>query len=381
MAPKILLVDDELPILNSLKRVLRREGHEILVAQTGQDALATLHQAEVAVIVCDYGLGSMTGTEVLAKAAKIRPNTARIMLTASNELKTAQDAINRGRISQFLLKPWEDDHLRTVVCEAVRHFQMEREIRRLHEETKRQRDEFESWNQRLEEQVRERTAELHAAYEDTLNALVVALDRREHATAGHSRRVAAYCLYLVSELGVPHDGFENIYRGALLHDIGKIGVPDAVLLKPGALTTCERQLIEQHVPIGCELLEEIGYLRPALSVPRYHHERYDGSGYSEGLAGDSIPAAARTFAIIDTYDALRCERPYKAEMAHDRACQIIADAAGGQFDPAIVSVFLDIPEAAWQELAARTETTKRFHDALSACKTVRVQAALSVATA
>ncbi len=170
------------------------------------------------------------------------------------------------------------------------------------------RESLETWNQRLEEQVRERTAELHAAYEDTLNALVVALDRREHATAGHSRRVAAYCLYLALELGIPDDELENVYHGALLHGIGKIGVPDAVLLKPGKLTAHERRLIEQHIPIGCELLEEIGYLTLALSIPRYHHERHDGLGYAEGLAGDSIPMEAKAFAIIDTYDALRCAR-------------------------------------------------------------------------
>ncbi len=380
MAPRILLVDDELPILNALKRVLRREGYEILVAQTGQEALATLNRTEVAVIVCDYGLGPMTGAEVLAEAVKIVPYAVRIMLTVSNDLKTAQDSINRGRISQFLLKPWEADHLRTVVREAVRHFQMEQEIRRLHEETRRQRDELETWNQRLEDQVRERTADLRAAYEDTLNALVMALDRREHATAGHSRHVAAYCLYLVLELGIPHDELEDIYRGALLHDIGKIGVPDAILLKPGPLDAHERQVIEQHVPIGCGLLEEIGYLRPALTVPRYHHERYDGSGYSERLAGDSIPVAARAFSIIDTYDALRCERPYKAAMAYGRACQIIADAAGGQFDPAIVSVFLDIPEAVWQHLASRAEMAKRFEDVLAACGTVRSEAVSEVAS-
>lgn len=380
MASQILLVDDELPVLNALKRVLRGEGYEILVAQTAQEALTVLSQAEVAVIVCDYGLGSMTGAEVLAEAVETCPNTVRIMLTASNELKTAQDAINQGRISQFLLKPWEDDHLRIVVREAVRHFQMEQEIRLLNDETKRQRDELETWNQRLEEQVRERTAELHAAYEDTLNALVVALDRREHATAGHSRRVAAYCLYLALELGIPDNELENVYRGALLHDIGKIGVPDAVLLKPGKLTAHERRLIEQHIPIGCELLEEIGYLTPALSIPRYHDERHDGLGYAEGLAGDSIPMEAKAFAIIDTYDALRCERPYKAEMAHDRACHIVADPSGGQFDPAIVPVFLDIPEAVWQQLAARTETAKRFDDVLAVCKSVRSQMAQAVAT-
>ncbi len=376
MPPCVLLVDDERPILNSLRRVLRAEGYDLLFAQTGEEALADLREREVAVVVCDQNLGSTTGAEVLAEALQIRPSTVRIMLTASTDLNTAQEAINRGRISRFLLKPWDDENLKAVIAEGVHRFQLEQEVLRLHEETSRQRDQLESWARTLEEQVRQRTADLQSAYEETLNALVMALDRREHATAGHSRRVAAYALYFAGELGISSDQFENIYRGAMLHDIGKIGVSDTVLLKPGSLTPEEREAIERHVVMGHELLRDIAYLRPALAIPRYHHERFDGTGYAEGIPGDAIPIEAKAFAIVDAYDALRCERPYKKAMSHERTCEIIMESSGTHFDPSLARVYCSLPEEVFGQLAEMAESAGCFEEVLRICRTVREDVAV-----
>ena len=258
-----------------------------------------------------------------------------------------------------------------MVREGVRRFEMEREIHRLHDLTRRQRDELEVWNRELEAKVRERTAALHNAYEETLDALVLALDSREHATAGHSRRVAIYCLYLALEVGVPEDKLEALHRGALLHDIGKIGVPDAVLLKPGRLDSAERKIIEQHVVIGGRLLERIGYLEEAMPIPRHHHERFDGCGYGEGLAGEAIPIEARVFAVVDVYDALRSERPYKNALSHEQACGIITADSGTHFDPEIATTFLSVPQQAWEALASDSQTAASFSEVLKACRHVK----------
>ncbi len=239
------------------------------------------------------------------------------------------------------------------------------------EALRRAHDELARWNRELEEKVRQRTAAVRAAYDDTLDALVLALDARESATAGHSRRVAMYCVYLAQDAGMSVGALEPLYRGALLHDIGKIGVPDAVLLKPGKLTPEEREVIETHVNIGGRLLGEIGYLANSIAIPQYHHERWDGTGYSAGLAGEEIPLAARIFAIVDVYDALRSDRPYKSAMDHAAASRTIVCEAGRHFDPAVVAKFQAVSERAWESLTEAAQRAERFDDVLTACRRAR----------
>lgn len=233
-------------------------------------------------------------------------------------------------------------------------------------------------NSKLELKVLDRTRALRQAYDDTLDALVLALDTREHATSGHSRRVALYCLYLALRCNHPRAALQNLFRGGLLHDIGKIGIPDAVLLKPGRLTPDEREIIEQHVEIGTRFLECVGYLAGACDIPRCHHERYDGRGYPRGIAGEEIPPAARMFAIIDVYDALRSERPYKAALSHSEACRIIHQERGAHFDPSFVDKFLETPESVWTQLALIANQQIRFKNAVSACLRIRRELACEI---
>ncbi|MCH8343995.1 MAG: response regulator [Planctomycetes bacterium] len=371
MAARILLIDDEPNVLSSLRRALTGQGCEILLAGSGPEALDILAQTEVAVIICDQRLPGMSGPQILAESIKLRPDAIRIALTQHADLKIAQRSINEGRVSHFLLKPWDNQHLRTVVREGVRRYELQQEIRRLHEVTSRQRDDLQQWSRLLERKVLERTEALHTAHEEMLDALVLALDSREHRTGGHSRRVAVYCLYLALEVGLAPEKLEDLYRGALLHDIGKIGVPDTVLLKPGSLSEKERTIIEQHVVIGHRVLQGIGYLKHALAIPRYHHERFDGTGYVERFAGTAIPLEARIFAVVDVYDALRSHRPYKDAMPHDQAFAIIADEAGTHFDPAIASTFLRIAKETWDSLARSAAKVNRFDRALAACGRIR----------
>jgi putative nucleotidyltransferase with HDIG domain len=371
MPSAVLLVDDERSVLSALKRALRVDGHEIHTASSGAEGLQILQEVDTAVILCDHSMPFMTGAEFLAKSVDVRPEAIRITLTGNADLETARASINDGKVSRFLLKPWDDDQLRAAVRDGVKQFDMQREIRHLHDLTTRQRDELELWNHSLEEKVRDRTNALQTAYDETLDALVVALDSREHATAGHSRRVALYCLFLAIEAGVGKENLDPLYRGALLHDIGKIGVPDAVLLKPGKLDPDERKIIEQHVVTGGVILRRIGFLKPAMPIPLYHHERFDGLGYSAGLSEDAIPIEARIFAVVDVYDALRSDRPYKSAMPHEKASDIIVADSGTHFDPRIVAAFQNVALTQWNELHRIADHIAHFHRAYEACVRVR----------
>jgi HD-GYP domain-containing protein (c-di-GMP phosphodiesterase class II) len=180
------------------------------------------------------------------------------------------------------------------------------------------------------------------AYETTLEGWSRALDLRDNDTQGHTARVASLTVLLGHALGMDAEAMLHLRRGALLHDIGKMGIPDAILLKPGPLTDQEWEVMRRHPVYAFELLSPISYLRPALDIPHLHHERWDGSGYPLGLKGEEIPLPARVFAVVDAWDALTSSRPYRARVSEERARQIIRDGAGTDFDPRIVEVFLEL---------------------------------------
>lgn len=207
---------------------------------------------------------------------------------------------------------------------------------------RQQRMQLEEWSKSLEKLVDLRTAELSDAYGLTLEGWARALELREQETAGHCHRVVELALKLAGRLGVPEEEMVNIHRGALLHDIGKMGIPDSILLKPGPLTAEEWQIMRLHPVYAYELLHIIPYLQPALDIPHYHHEHWDGNGYPIGLSGEDIPLAARIFAVIDVWDALLSDRPYRSAWHPNKVIEYIQQASGNHFDPAIVSIFLDI---------------------------------------
>ncbi|MBI3661734.1 MAG: HD domain-containing protein [Acidobacteria bacterium] len=230
--------------------------------------------------------------------------------------------------------------LRVLATSAVGHL----ELRKAHRLLKTQAE-------RLEEEVRQRTRQLEVAkrriemsYDDTLRALGAALDMRDNETAGHSRRVTAYCLQIAKAVGVQGDELKNIERGSYLHDIGKIGIPDAILFKPAKLTEEERKVMESHARIGYDLVGSIAFLSPAAQIALTHQERYDGTGYPQGLAGKEIPLGARIFAVADTLDAMTSDRPYRRALPLEAAREEIKRESGRQFDPEVVRAFLSIPE-------------------------------------
>jgi putative nucleotidyltransferase with HDIG domain len=209
---------------------------------------------------------------------------------------------------------------------------------------------------------------LRSAYDETLAGLVAALDTRERETACHSQRVAAYAVLLGMRLGVEGRPLESLYRGALLHDIGKIGIPDSILLKPGALEPGEWEIMRSHPQIGADIVAQISFLKDAVEVPLAHHEAWDGSGYPAGMRGGEIPLAARIFAVVDTYDALRSERPYKPAQEHREVLEIMDQAAGQRLDPHLVAGFAGEPEESWLHLAEVAKKDGTFAAALQACR-------------
>ena len=318
-------------------------------------------------IVCDQQLPVLNGWETLASSREIQPDAVRIMLTGYADLDEAIGAVNEGRVSSFLLKPWNTETLRAVIAEAIETHRQCLERMRDAETIRRQNDELRIWSSDLESIAHERAEAMMNAHDETLNALVMALDTREHETSGHSRRVSVMSLYTALLMGMDYDDIESIYRGALLHDIGKIGIADAILLKPARLDPIERRAIEQHPLIGERFIESIGYLKPARAVVRSHHEKFDGSGYPDGLAGSDIPIGARIFAVIDVYDALRSERPYKSAMTYEDSCKIIRESSGTHFDPDVAELFLSIPRATIEQLCSASISADTFSKALVFC--------------
>ncbi|MBW2282417.1 MAG: HD-GYP domain-containing protein [Deltaproteobacteria bacterium] len=224
--------------------------------------------------------------------------------------------------------------------------------------------------------ARRRASELERAlhqvregYDETLAALVRSLDVRERETASHSHRVAIYSVRLGLREELGEDELETLYRGALLHDIGKIGIPDAVLLKPGELCDEEWKVMRTHAALGADLVRSIGFLREASDVPLSHHEAWDGSGYPSGLAGTEIPLHARIFAIADSYDAIRSARAYKSARSHEQALEQLLGDAGARLDPELVAHFVSEPLETWKELeSVASGASLTFEAALEACR-------------
>jgi putative nucleotidyltransferase with HDIG domain len=194
----------------------------------------------------------------------------------------------------------------------------------------------------MAEALQEREAELTLAYDTTLEGWARALELRDLETEGHTQRVTELAIRLARAMGVPEAELVHMRRGALLHDIGKMGIPDSILLKPGKLTDEEWQIMRRHPVYVFEMLLPIRYLRPALDIPYCHHEKWDGTGYPRGLRGEEIPLAARIFAVADVWDALRSDRPYRKAWSDEKALKYIREQAGKHFDPRVVEVFLQM---------------------------------------
>ncbi|TAM78799.1 MAG: response regulator [Acidobacteria bacterium] len=340
--PRVLLVDDESAVWQILGEKLGRNGFDWRGRSSGQEALACLEKEPFDAVVSDLKMPGMSGLELLAETQKRHPNVAFIMATGEDDIRVAVDAMKHGA-DDYLVKPFQLDAAVDSVRRALRKKLMEAELERY-------RHQLEDMVERRTHQLQVAMKRVERAYDETLEALGAALDLRDTETAGHSRRVSLYCLEIARAVGCTNEQLKTIARGAYLHDIGKIGIPDSVLLKQGKLTPEEMAIMQTHVRIGFELLSRIPFLSSAAEIVLAHQERYDGAGYPQGLTGEEIPLGARIFTIADTLDAMTSDRPYRQAQPFKTAREEIIRESGKQFDPDVVRVFLSLPEQTWEKI-------------------------------
>jgi response regulator RpfG family c-di-GMP phosphodiesterase len=346
---RVLYVDDEPNLCRAFERIFRDDTRlAITTANAPDEALALFKREAFDVVVSDLRMPGMSGIEVLAAARRALPEARRLLVSGYADFESAMDAINEVGVDRLLMKPWQNDEIRGAVHAAVDLAALQRENVRVTAELRRRTEELERVNQRLDALVEERTSNL-------LDGLVSALDLRDSETRWHSRRVGLYARRLARELGIAGRELDDIERGATLHDLGKIGVRDAVLLKPGPLDDKEWAEMRRHPALGYEILKGIGFLEHARLIPLHHQERFDGTGYPQGLRGEEICVGARVFAIVDTYDAITSDRPYRKCRTYEVARQEIETCAGTQLDPGIVAVWLRITQAEWDAIREELE--------------------------
>jgi putative nucleotidyltransferase with HDIG domain len=347
--PRILAVDDDAALLRATERALRDPRRLLDVADSSARALDLLSQNEYAVLVTDIRMPDMDGIELCEHARRRSPNTVCIIVTGHADMDIALSAINRAGVFRFLTKPWEREDLLMAVVQACDHHRVVREHADFSRLIGRRNLELAELNRKLDVEVQRRTGHL-------LLGLINALDLRDTETQGHSRRVALYARRLAEQMHVGAEDVRDVERGALLHDIGKIGVSDTILLKPGKLTDEEWVEMRKHALHGYEILRGIEFLGNARLVVRSHHERFDGKGYPDGLAKESIPIGARIFAVIDTYDAMTSDRPYRKALSASVAREEILKQTGAQFDPACADAFLGIPQPDLDDMREQVAT-------------------------
>ncbi len=350
----ILIIDDEEPIRRLLALYLSDE-YTCVTAASADEATALMASSFFNLVMTDITMPGTSGIELCQYIHRAYPETVVIMVSGMTDINYAVEAMRQGAFD-YVIKPFDLAHVLMAVKRALR-YQVLVAAKRHYEQS-------------LEETVRLRTAELRSLNEDlnqmlealyqnyraTLRALAGALEARDFETSGHSDRVVAYSLRLGRELGLSHKELIALEQGALLHDIGKIGVRDSILLKCGALTETEWTEMREHISYGLRIIDGIDFLRGAAPVVGEHHEKFDGSGYPAGLRGEMIHLNARIFAVADAFDAITSDRPYRksAPYAHART-EIVANVSK-HFDPAVVNAFLAVPEGEWSEIRKIAES-------------------------
>jgi response regulator RpfG family c-di-GMP phosphodiesterase len=353
MSGTVLIVDDEPSICQLLKDRLNQEGFDCKTCSSAEEALQVLRGADVDILISDLNLPAMSGLELLEAVYQKYPRIAFLIVTGVDDVRVGIDAMKRGA-EDYLVKPLQ---LAAVVASVERA-----------RERKQMEIELENYRQNLEQMVEQRTKQLQSAmkriertYDETLEALGAALDLRDTETEGHSRRVSRCCLEIAKAMGWTAEQLKQIARGSYLHDIGKIGIPDAILLKPGRLTEEETAVMQTHARVGYDLVSRIGFLAPAAEIVLTHQERYDGTGYPQGLSAEEIPIGARIFAVADTLDAMTSDRPYRRALPLNTARAEITLESGRQFDPEVVQVFLSVPEEVWNNIRLEVAGVRMFY--------------------
>jgi len=359
MKQRILAVDDQSYVAEMVALWLTESGYDCDVAVSARQALAMLGQDKYDLMISDVTMPDMSGIELLRQVKEKFPDLAVLMATGVDDRKTAIQAIQLGAYG-YIIKPFSLNEFLINVANALERSRLTRESRNCRDI--------------LEEEVRARTADVRRREEEIALRLISAAGHRDEETGEHIKRIGLYSVVIATALGWDHERIENLRVGAPMHDVGKIGIPDHILRKPGPLSPEEYQIIKQHPRIGAGILggSKIPLLQTAADIALYHHEKWDGSGYPEGLSGKDIPEAARVVAIADVYDALSNDRVYRLMYPEKEVLGIMTKKRGSHFDPEIFACFL-------ANLPAMEKILHANQDAAGECYLASAQAGGGVA--
>jgi putative nucleotidyltransferase with HDIG domain len=343
--PLLLIVDDEVEVRSVLHDLLS-DRYECAEAASAEEALAQLRETDYQLVISDITMSGMTGLEMIPHVKVASPDTVIVMISGMQTIESAINALRLGAFD-YLMKPFDLRQAEAAVARALEHHELVVAKRR--------------YENHLEELVDQRTAELDRAldslenaYRTTLQALTAALETRDAETHGHSERVVTFSLRLGREYGLSGPKMKALEFGSLLHDIGKIGVPDAILRKPAKLTDEEWVRMREHPMHGQQILRGIKFLEGAAKVVAQHHEKWDGSGYPLGLKTEEIDICARIFSVADAFDAITSDRVYRQGRPYEAAVEELNEWSGRQFDPKIIEAFHRVPKEDWDELRRRS---------------------------
>lgn len=318
---KILIIDDEPANLRLLRRVLGDE-YETFAAQSGPEGLAILKEQEICLIITDQRMPEMSGVQVLEASQSIRPDAIKILLTGYTDIQALIDAINSGNVYKYVQKPWDAEDLKLTVRRAVETYDLRRR------------------NEQLVIQLQGALAQMEALSLGTIRALADALDAKCDYTSGHSLRVSRYAVTIGKKIGLTDAEMRDLELAGILHDIGKIGVPESILWKPSRLDSDEQAIMSIHPVRSAQMIAEIPVLDRARLWVKHHHEYLDGSGYPDHLSGDKIPVGARIILVADAFDAMTSDRPYRKSIGYERAAGELRKYAGRQFDSEMAEALL-----------------------------------------
>lgn len=321
----LLLVDDEKTILKTFSLMLQDQGFSLKTASNGEDALALVKAGRFDIVFLDQHIGRERGLDIMQTMAALDPSLYFVIITANGSAGLAVEALKRGA-SDFVMKPFFVADLLRSIDFVLRKRTLERERKEL--------------LLSLEQKVRERTLELQSIHLDVLGTLAQALEARDFGTFGHCKRVSRAAGLLCEKLSLGDEERHQVEVAALLHDVGKIGIGDLILLKPDKLNKDEWTTLKDHPSKGAEILRPLKYLEPALPGILHHHENYDGTGYPAGLKGEEIPLMARIISVADAWDVMRSDRPYRTARTEQEAVKELRRCSGTQFDPVIVDIFV-----------------------------------------
>jgi response regulator RpfG family c-di-GMP phosphodiesterase len=345
---KVLIVDDDAGVREFITHLLSAEYACTAVA-SAEEALARCREGEYDLVLSDIMMEGMGGLDLIRHVLELAPDTAVVMISGVQTVESAIWAMRAGAFD-YVMKPFDINHFEAAVRRALEH-------RSLLVAKRQYESHLETLVAQRTEELADAYAALEGVYRMTLKALTAALETRDHETHGHSERVVNFSLRLGREMNLDAEQMRSLEFGALLHDIGKIGVPDAILRKPARLTEGEWLKMREHPLHGSAIIKGIDFLEGAARVVAQHHEKWDGSGYPAGLKGEEIDLNARIFAVADAFDAMTSDRVYKRGRPYEAAAEELTRCAGAHFDPHVVEAFRRVPRGEWHRMRRTRKAT------------------------